>query len=144
MSPTDEPHADEVEEIMELVIRYAYLYDQSRYDEASELFTETGKLDTGELGNGTHTGRGEIRALMQSGAGPGSIHCMVNHVVDQIAGMDAEGSVYSVSETLTTDGAVLGRTVLITDQYALTSDGWRFKRRGVSRVLASSSDEEHR
>ncbi len=126
-------------EIQQLAIRYAHFADTKRFAEQAGLFTPDSVWDGREVGLGLHEGPENMRKLWSGLADTrveGAAHLVVNHLIDKVEGDTASGSVYIYSETRIRGGILRFAGNLVHDVYSRTKDGWRFKSRKITALLA--------
>jgi len=124
----------------DLIVRYAYLNDERRYDELAALFTEDAHLYRPSAPELAIVGRGAIRAAF----GKRPFDTITFHVTSDIL-VEAESAqrarassrILLLSATRADDAAAAPPAAaaplpgVFRDSFALTDDGWRFaERRG--------------
>lgn len=128
----------DVEQIKRLAHDYAHAVDGPVVDEIVGLFTPDCVWDLRALGGDVARGREEVRAYFAATAESllGTVHLTSNHVVDvDVDGEAATGSSYFHAVFVDAAGVrheALGRYV---DEYARTSEGWKFQSRIVLPLL---------
>ncbi|MFJ9588937.1 nuclear transport factor 2 family protein [Streptomyces acidicola] len=118
-------------EITELYARYSYAYDEARPDELAGLFTADGAF----LREGARPVRGSaaLADMVRSAAhhSPGIRHLVSNILLRQTA-EGATGTAYVAALRITPEGLRVLAVGRYEDDFARTTQGWRFRSRRFS------------
>lgn len=144
VNQTIETTALDVEQIRRLTHDYAWAIDNSHLDDLVTLFTDDAVFDMRPFGapaaaEGADAVREAFRAMIDSLGG--CVHLTMNHLID-VAGDSATGKIYCHAFVLNPDGSRAENLCLYEDVYARTGEGWKFRTRVVSQLLAGDPAAE--
>lgn len=130
----------DIGQIRRLTHDYAWAIDNFLLDDLVALFTEDAVFDMRGFGApaeaaGREAVRGAFSAMIDSLGG--CVHLTMNHLID-VDGDTASGKVYCHAFVLNPDGSRAENLALYDDVYVRTEDGWRFRSRVVSPMLAGA------
>ncbi|GAA1718252.1 nuclear transport factor 2 family protein [Streptomyces yatensis] len=120
--------------IHDLNTRYAVAFDGFRLNESSGCWAEDGVLDERETGFGLFQGREAIRDFFRDSLfahARNVIHIMFNHLVTDIEGNRAAGSVSCLVEVVKNDGGYVRSHVKYEDEYIRVDGQWKFGSRVI-------------
>ncbi|MFS8099125.1 nuclear transport factor 2 family protein [Lentzea alba] len=124
----------DIEAIRALTHRYALLLDTATSDGIEQVFSSDAVFDASAIDLPVLTGREAIRGFWHAvfDLTTHTAHTATNHIIDTEAGT---GTHYLRAEMLYKDGSTTLITVLNTDTYQCTDDGWRITHRLVKPLL---------
>lgn len=130
----------DIEAIRALVHRYALLLDTATSDGIEEVFTSDAVFDAAAIDLPVLTGREAIRGFWHAifDLTTHTAHTATNHIIVVAEDDDPEiatGTHYLRAEMIYKDGSTTLVTVLNTDTYRRTGDGWRIAHRLVRPLL---------
>lgn len=127
----------DIEEIRTLTHRYALLLDTATDDGIDQVFTEDAVFDGSAIELPVLTGREAIRGFWRAvfELTTHTAHVATNHIVESADGDSTTGTHYLRAEMLYKDGSSTLITVLNTDTYRRTDEGWRIAHRHVKALL---------
>ena len=128
----------DVELLMKLMHQYSDCLDNGRLEELVALFTDDGVWDGSAWGLAEVRGAAQLRtffdATILAHAGTGTVHLVLNHIID-VSADTAAGTAYFQAFGRNPDGTRKDSLGLYTDQFVRTGASWKFARRTVRAVL---------
>ena len=125
----------DIEEFRTLTHRYALLLDTATAEGIEHVFTQDAVFDASAIDLPVLTGLDAIRGFWNAifGLTVHTAHVATNHIFTP--GDTATGTHYLRAEMIYKDGSTTLITVLNTDTYHRTDDGWRIAHRVVKPLL---------
>ena len=124
---------EDLEQIRDLVRRYAHLVWQGKSVETVNLFTIDGTVDLGPDDGGTIRGRENLQAIYSEKLGSDEmmLHPFVHNHIIEFIGDEATGTAY-IDLRCVKDGESLMGSGYYQDQYAREDGQWKFKVRKLT------------
>ena len=124
---------EDLEQIRDLVRRYAHLVWQGKSVETVNLFTIDGTVDLGPDDGGTIRGREKLQAIYSEKLGSDEmmLHPFVHNHIIEFIGDAATGTAY-IDLRCVKDGESLMGSGYYQDQYAREDGQWKFKVRKLT------------
>ena len=132
---------DDIEAIRRLTYEYAIAVDTMQLDAVIDLFMPDAQWDPGPGGPPFMHNRDEIREFYKElfEASNNLYHLTSNHIIN-VNGDTATGTAYYIASGVTSNGDSFGAHGYYSDNYARTSDGWKFQRRQATYLLDPDFD----
>ena len=123
--------------IQELNSRYALHIDLMQVDKWVEVFSPDGVLDETEFGLGKHVGHDGVRAYFDSIKDDiiHQVHLMANHLITDISGGAARGTVFALVEVLLRSQGQIRFHVFYEDDYVKIGGEWKIRNRVLHKTF---------